>query len=250
MELENILKKFKGVVDEPQESKLDKLNEQFGEIAKELLYGGYFLVEKKRKIYLDDIEFYYHEEDEIMKCPCDYDIDNPPKGLLKDPIMYHTNDHEWNIEGKELPYFKLGRFNMHVSGVDVTFESPKQYRASFLIRGFHVVDEYGHIHKTDSHSTHIFDEMFYMGVPLGESIDIQWKDTPLPEDHNCTIITCPRVNVATKYRFVLNKDGRKGHYEKDEENPKPEKLDTNVYFRSSDKVYKLSQKRLWRYKKK
>ena len=59
----NILKQFKGVVDIPTEKeKLDSLNEHFRLMAKELLYGGYFLIEGKKRLYLDDIEFYYHEE--------------------------------------------------------------------------------------------------------------------------------------------------------------------------------------------
>ena len=98
----DILKQFKGVVDIPTEKgKLDSLYEQFRLMSKELLYGGYFLIEGKTRICLDDIEFYYHEEGD---------------GGLKDPIMYHTNDHE----GKEIPYFEIGRLTLHIYGVGVT----------------------------------------------------------------------------------------------------------------------------------
>lgn len=182
--MEEILKIFHGAVNVPQEQKLAVLNEQFCQMAKELLYGGYFCIEGKNQIYLDDIEFYYHEEGE---------------GGLKDPIMYHTNDHE----GREIPYFEMGRLNLHTSGVDVMFENEeKQYRASFLIRGFHV--EGG---EYDSHSTHIYDKMLYMGLPLGKPIEIEWIALRLPGYENYEPKGEPRQNVAEyekdeKGRFV------------------------------------------------
>ena len=47
----DILKQFKGVVDIPTEKeKLDSLDEQFRLMAKELLYGGYFLIEGEKAI--------------------------------------------------------------------------------------------------------------------------------------------------------------------------------------------------------
>ena len=95
MQMIDILKQFKGVVDIPTEKeKLDSLDEQFRLMAKELLYGGYFLIEGEKRIYLDNIEFYYHEE---------------MADGLKDPIMYHTNENEG--KGKDIPYFELGRLN-------------------------------------------------------------------------------------------------------------------------------------------
>lgn len=165
--MEEILKRFHGVLDEPDETlKMTKLNEQFCSIAREVLYGGYFLVEETKKIFLDDIEFYYHEETE---------------NGLKDPVMYHTNDHE----GKELPYYEIGRLNLHVSGVDVTFENPVGYRASFLIRGFHVEDLKGAVIKDySSCSTHIYDEMLYLGVPLKKSIEIEWVSEKKLTEYN------------------------------------------------------------------
>ena len=115
-----ILSLFTGVTDKSDNEKKEKeLSKQFGQLAERLLYGGYFSVNNKR-IYLEEIEFYYHEEE----------------GSLKDPAMYHTNAHQ----GKEsLEYFVPGSLNCHVSGIDVTFENEeKKYRASFLIRGYRV----------------------------------------------------------------------------------------------------------------
>lgn len=232
MELENILKKFTGVVDEPQENKLAKLNEQFVEMAKELLYGGYFLVEIKdenekitheKKIYLEDIEFYYHEEGE--------------RGL-KDPIMYHTNDHE----GKELRYFELGRLNLHISGVDVTFENErKAYRASFLIRGFRVNDG-----KYDDCSTHVYDELLFMGVPIGKAIEIKWISEDLPGKNNYAAEGKIRYNVAAEKCFIKN---AKNKYEKipiEEAIVIP--LDKEKYYCVSGNVYERCNRK-WRFYK-
>ena len=220
-----ILKTFKGVTNEPAANKMSALNEQFCAMAKELLYGGCFLIEGHKHLYLDDIEFYYHEEE----------------GSIKDPIMYHTNEHE----GKELPYFELGRLNLHVSGVDVTFENPKEhYRASFLIRGFHMEGK-----PYDPHSTHIYDEMLYMGVPLGKVIEIEWIEEDVADKDNYKPKGIPRLNVAEyeyrngKYVKIEYKDGK---YSKEEYLKKD--FDTKQYFRYSGKIFKQCQ-RPWRFKK-
>ncbi len=153
MTLTDILSTFNG-----GKSSEDAINEEFAKLAKKLLYGGHFRVMNSRNIYLEEIEFYYHDERE---------------GGIKDPIMYHTNDHE----KRELPYFKIGRFNMHTSGVDVTFENEeKQYRASFLIRAYSIDNK-----TIDYHSTHIYDDMFYMGIPMNEPIEIEWIEDEMSE---------------------------------------------------------------------
>ncbi len=117
------LNEFTGVTYIKDENeKFLKLDHQFLEIAKYIFYGGYFSVNDNRRIYPEDIEFYYHEEDE---------------NGLKDPVMYHTNDHE----KKNVPYYSIGSLNFHISGVDVTFEKKeKKYRASFLIRKYSFFD--------------------------------------------------------------------------------------------------------------
>ena len=223
MSMIEILKIFKGVTEEVNlERKLASLDEQFGRMAKELLYGGHFLIEGHKHLYLDDIEFYYHEEG---------------NGGLKDPIMYHTNDHE----RKEVPYFELGRLNLHVSGVDVTFENPQNhYRASFLIRGFHMEGR-----PYDPHSTHIYDEMLYMGVPIGKQIEIEWVRDPKKNDVDILVGEW-RQNVAEydeKYAKIEYKDGK---YSKEEYSKK--EFDTNDYFCYSGKIFKKCTRK-WRFKK-
>ena len=214
-----ILKAFKGAVDvSGEEQKLASLNEQFCVMAKELLYGGCFRIDSDKYLYFDDIEFYYHEENE---------------GGLKDPIMYHTNMNEGR--GNEIPYFEMGRLHLHTSGVDVTFENEeKHYRASFLIRGFHVNDK-----EYDPHSTHVYNEMLYMGVPLGKPIEIEWvskeqdgKDRYVPKG-------IPRQNVA-EYEL---KNGKYNKIECHETN-----FDPKLYFRYSGKVFKKCQRK-WRFRK-
>ncbi len=80
------LKDFSGVVHiKDHAQKYEELQKQYTCIAEYVFFEGYFDVNGKRKIYPTDIEFYYHEED--------------AEGL-KDPIMYHTDDHEksnWTI---------------------------------------------------------------------------------------------------------------------------------------------------------
>lgn len=189
MTLTQILASFTGVTSlKSHEDKESFLNTEFARIAKEILYGGYFFIEGRKKLYVEDIEFYYHEEDE---------------GGLKDPVMYHTCAHENNTN---LPYFELGRLNLHTSGVDVTFENPKlHYRASFLIRGFRIEGK-----PFDCHSTHIYDKMLYMGIPLGKPIEIEWISEDLEGKQSYEPQGEPRQNVA---QYVLD---NKGNYIKKE----------------------------------
>lgn len=219
MNMEKILSIFTGVTEEKDEqAKMNKLYDQFCKMSKELLYGGYFLIEENKRLYLDDIEFYYHEE---------------LPGGLKDPIMYHTNDNEG--KKKPLPYFEMGRLNLHTSGVDVTFENEeKHYRASFLIRGFHVGNE-----DYDPHSTHIYNEMLYMGLPLGKPIEIVWVSEAQDYKDNYIPIGIPRQNVA-EYKYQNGKYTKIECTEKD--------FDPKLYYRSSGKIFKQCQRK-WRFRR-
>lgn len=100
-----VLKNFQGVREEQGENeKLRNLAVQFMNVAENILLGACFEVNGVRRIYPLEIEFYYHEEGDDG---------------LKDPVMYHTNDHE----NKQLDYYPLGSLNCHVSGIDITFEN-------------------------------------------------------------------------------------------------------------------------------
>ena len=162
----------------------------FKSCAEKILCNGYFLVNGKYIIDLGAIELYYHEEE----------------GNIKDYIMYHINDNPKNkskvkiLENGSVPYFKIGRFHFHQSGIDVTFENEdEKYRAAFLIRSYRVLKadngKYPKDNHTkyDPHSTHIFDDMFYGGVSLGGSLEneIKW----VPFDKGGEIERIERVNV-------------------------------------------------------
>lgn len=153
------------------------LTEQFSHLAKYFLFGGYLLINSKTKVYLRDIEFYYHEE----------------TGSVKDPIMYHRN----TKRNKDVKYFPLGLLNAHESGIDITFENEqKQYRASVLIRGFNIIEGDATLPvEYNRHSTHIYEALF-MQASLLEGIHIEWIHEPVTPYQNDRIETAVRVNVC------------------------------------------------------
>lgn len=178
----------------------------FYPLAKKILCKGYFLVNDKYIIDLGAIELYYHEED----------------GEIKDHIMYHTNEqlpkkykdiigkypnNQLPIFYKEIsehggyPYFEIGSFNLHQSGIDVTFENEKdKYRASFLIRSYRMFEKED-LNKDilyDPCSSHLYDDIYYSGLllPAFNSTTIEWVEY----DKGVEIMNCPRKNVA-KYRL-------------------------------------------------
>ena len=113
-------KEAKGDFDE----KLEYLDRQFKEIAKTMLCKGH-LEFGDTKVYLRDVEFYYHEE-------------TPGPNQVKDPIVYHRNG---RFPERKLPPFPLMTLHSHWSGFDITFEDPDgNYRASALIREYAVYD--------------------------------------------------------------------------------------------------------------
>lgn len=215
MSLKEILYSFNG-----GNSSEESINAEFARMAKYLLYGGHFRVMNDKNIYLEEIEFYYHEEN----------------GKIKDPIMYHTNDHE----GKSLPYYKVGRISMHTSGVDVTFENEeKQYRASFLIRAYSVDDN-----SIETRSTYIYDDMFGMGIPLDEPIEIEWVDDEMKDDiKNLSLKGTWRKNVPEYKRDSA------GNYLKDE-NGKYKKEETAEISENTfayAKIRYVKCHKLWRF---
>ena len=158
--LNSVLDSFQGVTEiKDEKEKLSNLSSQFEAIAKDVLLGGCFEINGVRRINPLEIEFYYHEEGE---------------NGLKDPVMYHTADHE----GKMLDYYPLGSLNCHISGMDVTFENQeKQYRASFLIRKYRVCEyesgEWVEKKEFEKRSTYIYEDMF-MNIPLSDGINVKW----------------------------------------------------------------------------
>lgn len=214
----SILSSFHGV-----EGEEDGLIPQFREIARYLLSGGYFIINKTRKIYLTDIEFYYHEEGSEGK-------------KVKDPIMYHTYDHEKNTkfvkENNKLPYFPLCSLNTHVSGIDITFENEnQQYRASFLIRGYKRDGK-----KKETRSTQIYED-FFMGISLSQDIILEWENEGnlcSPLDIESTVrLRVPAYQKDSQGNYVIDS---KGNYMRD------------FIVKDNKKVFKQCPRK-WRFKR-
>ena len=230
--LNSVLESFKGVTDiKDKKKKLSSLSSQFEAIAKDVLLGGCFEINGVRRIYPLEIEFYYHEEGE---------------NGLKDPVMYHTDDHE-----KVAPkYFPLGALNCHLSGIDVTFENKeKQYRASFLIRKYSVCEyesgEWVEKKECEKRSTYIYEDMF-MNIPLSDGINVKWVNVE-PINPAEEILSKPRINVA-EYERENNGKFRKVEISGDDYN-KLSKDEKDDYFSYSGKRLKMC-KRMWNYYKK
>lgn len=214
----------------------DAVAECFKPCAEKILCNGYFLINDEYIIDLGAIELYYHEEE----------------GDIKDPIMYHTNEHPskskvFEMNGNNYPYFNIGSLNLHPSGVDVTFENEEQhYRSSFLIRSYRVFkkEEEDKVRDVstpfDNHSTHIFDDMFYAGISLyGENKNnIKW----VKYDKKCTldIKQYHRVNVAEyddnnqKLSAIITEEEFKNSKEE--------------YFKKNGIIYK-NESRQWQFKR-
>ena len=177
----------------------DAVAECFEPCAKEILLNGYFLINNEYIIDLGSIELYYHEE----------------AGPIKDYIMYHRKERVTSrikeFNNGNLPYFEFGSMNLHQSGVDVTFENrEKEYRASFLIRSYRVLrksdDIANDIIPFDPHSTHIFDDLFYKGIPFNEEkkTTIEWIKLDRGKGVYNKVDQFPRQNVA-KYTQKMEK---------------------------------------------
>lgn len=195
--------------------KYEDIADWFRPCAEQILCNGYFLVDNGEEKYIIDlgaIELYYHEED----------------GDIKDHIMYHTNEKfpdkykkiiskypPQNVDelpifyqrvvNNEYPFFSICSFNLHQSGIDVTFENndnqKDRYRASFLIRSYRMVDEtdFGKNILYDPCSSHIYDDLYYSGLLTAKGATIKW----VPKDKKVeTIIQCPRINVADYYEKI------------------------------------------------
>lgn len=173
---------------------VEVLEGQFRELAEYLFYGGYFSVNGKRRVYLRDLEFYYHEEE----------------GSVQDLIMYHRDAKS----GKKKAYFPLGMLHTHQSGVDITFENEaRRYRAAVLVRGYNAM-EAGELpgKEYDKHSTHLYDDLF-MAFSLVEGIHIEWIHEPVQVDGHEKILQDVRMNVCEYdekgWKRVFEESGQK-----------------------------------------
>lgn len=222
-----ILKEFSGVSGLSAAEKEEELSRQFEHLARKLLTGGYFLINGIRRIYLETIEFYYHEETE---------------NGLKDPIMYHTCD---RAKRGDLPYFPMGSFNCHDAGIDITFENPdRQYRASFLIRGYRVEALLGRTwavtKELETRSTYIYDDML-MGLALNTPMTIEWVNGTEPGTFR--IGRDVRINVPS---YIKKADGYEKECITNEEYRLLPPDQRSLYFYGSGKRYRKCN-RQWRF---
>lgn len=178
----------------PGEKGAEMIADTFLPIAKYALYGGHFHVDYKQgdgwagyDIKFNKIELYYHDE--------------IPGGHI-DPIMYHTNLHTpYYLKDrgiKTYPYYAFGALNLHISGIDVSFENEaKQYRASFLIRDFTVYNaEDGKVISSDPYSTHAFDWFFPNGTSAATMKHLTWiEDIPYEKAKMRSVDQVVRKNV-------------------------------------------------------
>ena len=93
--LANLLKEFDG-----RHLTESQLTEQFEIIAKAAIYGGHFRVNNEDDIYIVEVEFYFHSEDDTVSSVHDF-------------AMYHRGTVDW---------FPVDSLHPHRSGIDVTFE--------------------------------------------------------------------------------------------------------------------------------
>lgn len=139
-----------------------KLWSKFKNLSKYFFFGGYLTVNGRRRIFLRDIEFYYHEEE----------------GRVKDYSMAHRNTKTTREE-----YLATGEINALPTGMKISFENKeKQYRAAMLIRGFSVVEPGEEMtEKYDAYPTHLYQEIF-RGLTLQDGIHLEWVEDPLSVD--------------------------------------------------------------------
>lgn len=185
--LRTTLSAFKGTSATADEKLLDN---QFRLIAKHLICCGYLEItsgQKTKKIFIDDVEFYYHEETE---------------NGVKDPIVYHRSHPEYKKQKVEKYYFEIGELNLHQSGIDMAFECKAlQYRASALIRGYRVEED----GPTIPYSTHIYDDLF-KGMSVLDGINLRWVDCEEKESRQLDEQTYIRQNVMKYDGYVKTQE--------------------------------------------
>lgn len=134
----------------------DKLNEVvFPKVAAQLLYGGYFLLNGKEKLYLREVEFYFMNMD----------------GSIQEEKLYRKNlpDDAWLEPGTLFP---------HNSGIDITFEDHEnhKFRATVLMRAFDLFDiDNNPIILDNGQSLSVYDILLSRSN-IFEGVSIKWVD--------------------------------------------------------------------------
>lgn len=208
------LREFKGAQKHDNLSRLESVTEEFKALAKKFLYGGHFVVGDYFEITIDNVEFYYHEEEQL----------NPADELILDPIVYHKNS-----EDRKVPPFPIMSLHTHQSGIDIAFEDPKgRYRASVLIREFSVIDRYNKKKepKADSRSQYLYDYLNGFSID-GNPNYIHWE----PEENFTpdSIFVGHRKNVFTpEYKSWVQENKKKVNPDKNNEQ-RLEELDNRLW---------------------
>ena len=212
MKLGTMLSGFSGAQGETRKDREKSLIPAFQQIAAKMLYGGHFVVTDGnnnviRRVYLHNVEFYYHEEKD---------------GLLKDYIVYHRNPENPEKTPNPIAPFPIGSLHTHVSGVDITFEDNRRpddpaYRASALIRAFRVEElvkstGLSFSQEVDNRSTYFYNALF-MGVDVLDSgVSVYWHDNEVKQ----SVIpqSTFRRNVG-EFEEKIHKKGFKYHVKKE-----------------------------------
>ena len=165
------LSKFTGAVGNNRETREKSLWDPFKALARKMIYGGFFRVRNDYAVFINTVEFYYHEEV------------GPDNLRVEDKIVYHRNGRflqqlpNGSFKTPKVPYFPLMRIHSHWSGLDITFERMDKYRASALIREYAVYDLDAKAFlkldtaKKDSLPIPESEKKYFVGV-------ISWQDEP------------------------------------------------------------------------
>lgn len=211
----------------------ENITNDFKEIAEQILFGGCFLVKNGKKIVkrirIVDVEGYFHSEEE-------------GENEIHDYVMYHRN-----YKAKDNPkpeFFDVGTFYPHVSGIDLTFESKKHFRAAMLLRSYQFVDENNKPitindnsnKKVDIRPTHLYDDMLSGFTPFDSKCTVEWsEEKPFDKDSD---------KVSQTYRKNVSE------YTEDSTSKKSKKKEIDIHDASQisteDKKY-VQDKRPWRF---
>lgn len=211
-----------------KDARLHTLHVHMEELAKSIIYHGYLQIFGSadnriinRKVYVNAVEFYYHEY-----CISD-GIEESKR--IEDYIMYHISDCNTPEELKAnrtkaqkesdewcLSPVPVGTLNAHQSGIDITLEdySKDRFRASVLIREYIVVenDNYENA-RIDNRSTVLYEELLSgMNIfSIFHPIQIQWIDANLKhvgelESKKRVGAKIVDIDVTTKKRIKTKTD--------------------------------------------